>query len=48
MQLADDLRNLELGKKSRRLKAARTGRSLDIAAGYFRGEVIAAVRYFTA
>ena len=35
MQLADDLRNLELGKQSGRLKAARTGRSLDIAAGYF-------------
>jgi hypothetical protein len=48
MQLADDLRNLELGKQSGRLKAARTGRSLDIAAGYFRGEVIAAVHYLTA
>ena len=48
MQLADDLRNLELGKQSGRLKAARTGRSLDIAVGHFRGEVIAAVRYLTA
>jgi hypothetical protein len=37
-----------LGKQSKRLKAARTGRSLDTAAGHFRGEVIAAVHYLTA
>jgi hypothetical protein len=47
IQLLNDLKNLELGKQSKRLKAARTGRSLDIDAGYFRGEVMAAVRFLT-
>jgi hypothetical protein len=48
IQFGDDLRNLELGKQSERLKAARTGRSLNLATGTFQGEVIAAVRYLTA
>jgi hypothetical protein len=48
IQLLNDLKNLELGKQSRRFKAAGTGRPLDMDAGYFRGEVIAAVSYLTA
>ena len=47
IQLLDDLRNLELGKQSKRLKAVGTGRSLDVAAGNFRGEVMAAVSFLT-
>ena len=47
IQLLEDLKNLELGKQSKRLKAVGTGRSLDIAAGSFRGEVMAAVRALT-
>ena len=46
-QLLEDLRNLELGKQSKRLKAVGTGRSLDVAAGNFRGEVMAAVSFLT-
>ena len=46
IQLAEDLKNLELGRQSKRLKVAeKTGRPLDIAAGYFRGEVMAAVGF---
>jgi len=47
IQLLEDLRNLELGKQSKRLKAVGTGRSLDVAAGHFRGEVMAAVSFLT-
>ena len=47
IQLLEDLRNLELGKQSKRLKAVGTGRSLDVAAGNFRGEVMAAVSFLT-
>jgi len=47
IQLQQDLSNLELGKQSKRLKAVGTGRPLDIAAGHFRGEVMAAVRLLT-
>ena len=43
IQLLDDLRNLELGKQSKRLKVVGAGRPLDMAAGHFRGEVMAAV-----
>jgi len=46
-QLLEDLRNLELGKQSKRLKAVGTGRSLDVAASNFRGEVMAAVSFLT-
>jgi hypothetical protein len=48
IQLLEDLKNLELGKQSKRLKVAGgTGRPLDIAAGHFRGEVMAAVSFLT-
>lgn len=43
IQLLDDLRNLELGKQSKRLKVVEAGRHLDMAAGHFRGEVKATV-----
>ena len=48
IQLLNDFKNLELGKQSKRFKAAGTGRPLDMDTGYFRGEVIAAVSYLTA
>jgi hypothetical protein len=46
-QLLEDLRNLELGKQSKRLKAVGTGRSLDVATSNFRGEVMAAVSFLS-
>ena len=48
IQLLEDLKNLELGRQSKRLKVAeKMGRPLDIAKGNFRGEVMAAVSFLT-
>ena len=46
-QLLEDLRNLEVGKQAKRLKAVGTGRSLDVATSNFRGEVMAAVSFLS-